>query len=823
MRLHKATIGSVRNLKSLTLDFRLGLTVVTGPNGSGKTTAQKSILGALFHCRKELREALVSRYDPDTAPTVTVQLSRNEGQPIITLVRRLTDDSGEWREGPTVVKQKGKALEKVQAELPISEAAAAILLWGNQEDMTSVLETFPADGHSLLTAATIKGAGPDPKGFIQQLDDEFKAAKRGGKNPGPLTAAELRLAALQDERERAGAAQQKQTELLATYQKAKVAHDQAKRNHEATSANVKTLAGQTKALQNCIHATAKLTGLQQRKAKWESLATEINQSLRSVQGLRDELAVLQAQYRVSRNRELTSRIAEIKAQLVEVEKADGVRSGIEDDLRTKQRPGCDDVALFRRLQESMKEAADKMEASGVRYQLDVDADSGAKTLRVSEDNGPFRQVVVDPGQPCEGVIGSLVVVTDGLRITATGKEDIASHKRRVQRTGTEIAALWKRFGVRSEPEFLALAAEKEQLAANLKDARNSVEKALKGETLANVKARLAKLEVQQKESPATDDDERAWGDKPLATPSEIERRLLVKQTDIEHAVAACRSLEQGKPTDEQQKQMEIDLRDAQDLARNADQDFRAADVVGREPTAELLEELKSELEESRDQIGEVQEELRAMEAEVVRLDTELKFAGPRRTLSVIDAEIEEAKQTLQLQQVQQEARQLLNERLQEHITEMAADVPRELADKITEHLVRLTGGAFKDVRLAEDLSIAGLTSGISHLAAWQPRQLSYGERHQLALAVKIAVARALAEINGPVFLILDDSLVSFDPDRRAQTEALLLDLVADGRLQVILFTCHADWVADWKRRAAGGFVHIELDRTAEYYVSPTSN
>jgi hypothetical protein len=31
------------------------------------------------------------------------------------------------------------------------------------------------------------------------------------------------------------------------------------------------------------------------------------------------------------------------------------------------------------------------------------------------------------------------------------------------------------------------------------------------------------------------------------------------------------------------------------------------------------------------------------------------------------------------------------------------------------------------------------------------------------------------------------------------TEQWLLDLVAGEKLQVILFTCHTDWAADWKK------------------------
>ena len=105
---------------------------------------------------------------------------------------------------------------------------------------------------------------------------------------------------------------------------------------------------------------------------------------------------------------------------------------------------------------------------------------------------------------------------------------------------------------------------------------------------------------------------------------------------------------------------------------------------------------------------------------------------------------------------------------------------------------------------------------------WHPAQLSHGERHLAALAVKIAVACALAETVGPVFMMLDDSLVTFDPRRRSATENWLLNLVAGNKLQVILFTCHTDWAADWKKRQPELVHYIELAMEARYYREPPS-
>jgi len=131
----------------------------------------------------------------------------------------------------------------------------------------------------------------------------------------------------------------------------------------------------------------------------------------------------------------------------------------------------------------------------------------------------------------------------------------------------------------------------------------------------------------------------------------------------------------------------------------------------------------------------------------------------------------------------------------------------------------LTGGSLSQAALSQELAISQVGEN-GAAKSWRTPQLSHGERHQAALAVKIAVARALAETSGPVFIMLDDSLVAFDPHRRAATEESLLDLVADEKLQVILLTCHTDWAGDWKTRRPDQVNYIELAKAARYYRAP---
>jgi uncharacterized protein YhaN len=149
-------------------------------------------------------------------------------------------------------------------------------------------------------------------------------------------------------------------------------------------------------------------------------------------------------------------------------------------------------------------------------------------------------------------------------------------------------------------------------------------------------------------------------------------------------------------------------------------------------------------------------------------------------------------------------------------------VPRELGGRIGKYLMELTRGGFHAVQLSAELAVQRITEAGPVTEAWEPQLLSTGERHQAALAVKIAMARALAEAGGPVFIVLDDSLATFDPWRRTATEDLFLKLVSDGKLQVILLTCHTDWALAWHERAPDLVDYIELGRIANYYRLPPS-
>ncbi len=446
MRIHSAEIRHVRQFEELKLDLSAPLTVIGGPNGVGKTTLQEAILAAMFTQKKEVRESFISQFDPDTPPTVALGLSHSEDTPTVSLTRYLIDDAkGEWREGATTVKGR-KSLDKIREVLPISADAAAVLLWGRQDDLCGVLETFPSDGHSLLTAATVKGAGPDPKKIIKELEKDHEDARkgeRGGQTVGPLIQARKKRDELEGELARAKDAGNELHDRREQLVRSKKERDQIKRQLQALEGQVKHLGQLEKLLEPALKQMAICQQMVQQQAEWEEQAEEIETAGKELATLKKELEQLRIQHRVARDEELAAKVVELDARIKRVESLETACADLEKGLKAKKRPNAANVKLFEKLQDQIKIATSKMEATGVRYELS--ATDGPRTLRIAEDGQGEREITLAAGQVHRGIVGRVAVAAEGLRFTAAGKEDISGFKDTIQQTSQQRAALFEQF------------------------------------------------------------------------------------------------------------------------------------------------------------------------------------------------------------------------------------------------------------------------------------------------------------------------------------------------------------------------------------------
>jgi uncharacterized protein YhaN len=820
MRIHSVEMRHVRQFAELKLDLSAPLTVIGGPNGVGKTTLQQAILAAMFTTPKAMRESFVSQFDPDTPPTVVLGLSHGDNAPTVSLTRYLIDDKGEWKEGATTLKGKKQALDKIQEVLPISADAAAVLLWGRQDDMSAVLETFPSDGHSLLTAATVKGSGPDPKKIIKELEKDFDDARkgeRGGQTVGPLIQSKRKRDELEGELARAATSNNELHARRAQLVQSKSHRDRIKNQLQELEGQVKRLEQLEKLLEPALKQMAVCQQMVQQQVEWEHQEQEIETARKDLATLKKDYEQLRIQYRVARDEELAAKIAELDARIKLIEALETACADLEANLKAKKRPTPTNVKALQKLQDQIKVATSRMEATGVRYELSAAA--GPRRVRIAEDGQPEREIALAAGQVHGGIVGRVTIAGEGLCFTAAGKEDISGLKDAIQQASQQRTALLEQFDVNDEPAFLRLAAESEKLKQTLDQKKTELRVQLRGSAAVTLKGDLEQLQTARTQNGVTLAEKEAWVDKPLPPASEIDRWSSQKHGEIQQAKETLHGWETKRPDAVVRELHRSNLEAVRTKAREAAAAFADADEMHREASKELREEIHASLETKRREQGRLTDALVNAESAVAGLSGQLKQAQPHRPLDTIQSDLEEAKAGHDREQILQQARALLKTRIEEKIEQLAAHVPVELGEKVTRHLSRLTGGWGHQVALNRELAVTHVAeSGAA--SQWQPQQLSHGERHQAALAVKIAVALALAEASGPVFIVLDDSLVSFDPYRRAATEEFLLELVADRQLQIILLTCHTDWAADFKERRPDQVNYIELARCARYYRAP---
>jgi uncharacterized protein YhaN len=110
-----------------------------------------------------------------------------------------------------------------------------------------------------------------------------------------------------------------------------------------------------------------------------------------------------------------------------------------------------------------------------------------------------------------------------------------------------------------------------------------------------------------------------------------------------------------------------------------------------------------------------------------------------------------------------------------------------LQEKISVMFADLTADHARKVYLDEELRVRGAGRSEAELLPFE--LLSQGAREQLLLALRIAVADAVAD-REPQLLILDDVLVNTDPVRQQRVLDLLQS--AAQRLQILVLTCHPD-------------------------------
>ncbi len=133
-------------------------------------------------------------------------------------------------------------------------------------------------------------------------------------------------------------------------------------------------------------------------------------------------------------------------------------------------------------------------------------------------------------------------------------------------------------------------------------------------------------------------------------------------------------------------------------------------------------------------------------------------------------------------------------------------VQDELLAPASEMLARMTEGEYQQILPQEDLTKVDFKLQLANEEVDTVEELSRGTKEQLFLAVRLS---RIKEVNPPLPVILDDSLVNFDDYHRAQVMNLLGELAQTH--QVFVLTCHANLVNHLADRVAAEVQYWKLD------------
>ena len=197
-----------------------------------------------------------------------------------------------------------------------------------------------------------------------------------------------------------------------------------------------------------------------------------------------------------------------------------------------------------------------------------------------------------------------------------------------------------------------------------------------------------------------------------------------------------------------------------------------------------VEQLESQVELA----GEEAQRMRDTEVQAERDLQQLSLEGTYSAMNRAEEKVEELKADLTGERLRVDAIKLLNDTVTACRSEAIAAVARPVENTASQMFRRIAG--LKPGRIQINESFAPVTViPDGHDAAVKLEYLSGGEREQLYLATRLALAEAIGEKERQL-IVIDDVLTATDAGRLARIKTILEE--AAERFQILVLTCHKE-------------------------------
>jgi DNA repair exonuclease SbcCD ATPase subunit len=657
MRIRSVSVENFGTIKALDIEFGDGLTLICGPNESGKTTLGRAMWFALTR-RATSQAEKIREIEPNTGgtPSVEIELERKDG--VYTLEKNFAGQSGSTtlsidREGILDTYNGEEADEKIRELLGFGEFSGLPptpnhtgfwpVTWVRQgESGSDPGEKLTEQGNEATVSkvlAEVGGevlAGADGEDLIDEAREEYERffTPKGNKRTrsgAPLHEAEKRLEEAEEERDRLEKKQHEYEQNLEDFNRLK------EQIEELEKEQLPGLEEDTEAARQEYERVEELRGtLDTEKAELESAETKLEQ----------------AEERLDRRTELRDEIDRTKGEVEDLE---------EEATLKKQ-----DLEAHREQRENLVrakgEAADRHQ--GVQSQVDflgAHLDVLRRQDQLDDLNEDLQTV-----QKHEEELGDVRENLARIRVSEEDSQVLEERKQERDRAEVELetAAAQVRMIAHDDVEVAAngdnstLEAGEESEHLIDEPTTFSVAETLAieiepgGEDLASIRSRLEETQQAYLE---------ALSEHGVESLSEA-RTMKKKKDDLSAQEERLESLIDQATPDGGREALEEQKRDVQSSLESARETRQ--ELVGEERLDELpqdVSEVEGQLEETREELGEAETELESARGDLTDHDRET-------------SELREAKNLAQ-QNLENKKEELegVEKRLANHLDELGDD------------------------------------------------------------------------------------------------------------------------------------------------------
>jgi len=249
------------------------------------------------------------------------------------------------------------------------------------------------------------------------------------------------------------------------------------------------------------------------------------------------------------------------------------------------------------------------------------------------------------------------------------------------------------------------------------------------------------------------------------------------------------------------------LRSAEESARELREkleQMRPAQEKEADSLLRSVERLREETENARKlaerkryrvaEIKQQKEPEQKLEAEIMMREEALasirsRIRTPEKSIQQLSTELREAEELCRERQEQYDALQLAIRVMQEAADELRQNFGPKLSQRTAEIFAKLTKNRYRNVMVTKDFTVSVLAEDDVYYR--DGGYLSNGTVDQVYFALRLAIVELLAgNENRHLPMMLDDIFEQYDEGRTEDGLDFLSDYTAEGREQVIFFTCH---------------------------------